>query len=146
MLAAAYTPYLKEHFPIARKARAGSCLAVTARPTNRPRPYFGRLRRKAAAISYNVDLFLFGRFVDRNLAPGVIDAARRPTLGPPSDPSRTQRAFSSSMRRRGICPRCGHADTTTGFAVMSLQMPLWTSVKPVTLREIRVDLPLDFVP
>jgi len=26
-----------------------------------------------AAISYNVDLFLFGRFVDRHMAPGVVD-------------------------------------------------------------------------
>ena len=59
---------------------------MTARSTNRPRPYFGRLRRKAAAISYNVDLFLFGRFVDRNLAPGVIDAAAAPDPWPSKRP------------------------------------------------------------
>jgi len=41
-----------------------------------------------AVISYNVDLFLFGRFVDRHLAPGVhdVDAASLswpPRLGAP---------------------------------------------------------------
>ena len=35
-----------------------------------------------AAVSYNVDLFLFGRYVDRNLAPGVIDAAAAPSPWP----------------------------------------------------------------
>ena len=39
-----------------------------------------------AAISYNVDLFLFGRFVDRNLAPGVIDAAAAPAPWPSKRP------------------------------------------------------------
>jgi hypothetical protein len=39
-----------------------------------------------AAISYNVDLFLFGRFVDRNLAPGVIDAAAAPEPWPSKRP------------------------------------------------------------
>ncbi|MGZ5909882.1 MAG: hypothetical protein ACXWLB_08395 [Reyranella sp.] len=39
-----------------------------------------------AAISYNVDLFLFGRFVDRNLAPGVIDAAAAPEPWPSNRP------------------------------------------------------------
>jgi hypothetical protein len=36
-----------------------------------------------AVASYNVDLFLFGRFVDRHLAPGVIDVeAMQPTRWP----------------------------------------------------------------
>jgi hypothetical protein len=39
-----------------------------------------------AAISYNVDLFLFGRFVDRNLAPGMIDAAAAPNPWPSKRP------------------------------------------------------------
>ena len=39
-----------------------------------------------AAISYNVDLFLFGRFVDRNLTPGVIDAAAAPAPWPSKRP------------------------------------------------------------
>jgi hypothetical protein len=39
-----------------------------------------------AAISYNVDLFLFGRFVDRNLARGVSDAAGVPDLWPSKRP------------------------------------------------------------
>jgi hypothetical protein len=39
-----------------------------------------------AAISYNVDLFLFGRFVDRNLAPGVMDAAAAPEPWPSKQP------------------------------------------------------------
>jgi hypothetical protein len=37
-----------------------------------------------AAISYDVDLFLFGRFVDRHTAPGVVDVdALRPVPWPP---------------------------------------------------------------
>jgi MFS family permease len=39
-----------------------------------------------AAISYNIDLFLFGRFVDRNLAPGIIDAAAAPDPWPSKRP------------------------------------------------------------
>jgi hypothetical protein len=39
-----------------------------------------------ATVSYNVDLFLFGRYVDRNLAPGVIDAAEAPGSWPSKRP------------------------------------------------------------
>ena len=39
-----------------------------------------------AAVSYNVDLFLFGRFVDRNLTPGVSDAAAVPDPWPSKRP------------------------------------------------------------
>lgn len=37
-----------------------------------------------AAVSYNVDLFIFGRFVDRHMAPGVVDVDRlQPVPWPP---------------------------------------------------------------
>jgi hypothetical protein len=39
-----------------------------------------------AAVSYNIDLFLFGRFVDRNLTPGVSDAAAAPAPWPSKRP------------------------------------------------------------
>lgn len=40
----------------------------------------------AGALSYNVDLFLFGRFVDRDMAPGVKDAASVPEPWPSRRP------------------------------------------------------------
>src|SRR5216683_2222126 len=39
-----------------------------------------------AVVSYNVDLFLFGRFVDRNLKPGVSDVAAAPDPWPSKRP------------------------------------------------------------
>lgn len=39
-----------------------------------------------AIVSYNVDVFLFGRFVDLNLAPGVHDAAAAPVPWPSKRP------------------------------------------------------------
>ena len=57
-----------------------------------------------AAISYNVDLFLFGRFVDRNLAPGVMDAAAAPEPWPSKQPDPTRGAHPLQIcGGRGIC-------------------------------------------
>jgi hypothetical protein len=70
-----------------------------------------------AAVSYNVDLFLFGRFVDRNLSPGVIDAARRrPPRCPPGSPNPPRHAFSSNMRREKTMSTTWLCLPTIGFA------------------------------
>ncbi len=60
-------------------------LALVLALATPPQDWLARARRPliwcaaittAAALSYNVDVFLFGRFVDRHLAPGVTDVDR----------------------------------------------------------------------
>ena len=63
-----------------------------------------------AAISYNVDLFLFGRFVDRNLTPGVIDAAAAPAPWPSKRPEAQRGPHPLQIcGGRGLCARRRHA-------------------------------------
>jgi hypothetical protein len=40
----------------------------------------------ASALSFNLDLWLFGRFVDRELRPGIVDAATLPAPWPSKRP------------------------------------------------------------
>lgn len=54
-------------------------LVVARRPL-----LFCALIGAVAAVSYNVDLYLFGRFVDRQLRPGIIDVATLAEAWPPS--------------------------------------------------------------
>jgi hypothetical protein len=72
------------------------------------------------AISYNVDLFLFGRFIDRNLAPGVIDAAAAPDPWPSKRPAHAARilfkfAAGEEYVRDVVMPTYDWFRVTLGF-------------------------------
>jgi hypothetical protein len=56
------------------------------RQAERPLMLFAAIA-SVATLSYNVDLFLFGRFIDRDLAPGMVDAAAAETRWPSKIPT-----------------------------------------------------------
>lgn len=77
------------------------CSTATWLPAAR-RPLVGCAAIAAvAAISYNVDLFLFGRFVDRHLQAGIVDAA---TLATPWPPPITERGGARTYFKWAAAP------------------------------------------
>jgi hypothetical protein len=76
------TPFFARHsatYVLALAAAVASAVPLWSLRARRPLTWFAAITA-VAAVSYNVDLWLFGGFVDRHLEPGVsnVNDARRP--------------------------------------------------------------------